>query len=70
VQELLRDDRRIEVGVGESRPLALFAGFTPLELGPHVGDVEPDDLVAVDPADLAAVVRDQLHPQTFCAARV
>ena len=55
--------------LGERRPVAGVLGAPALEVRAHVGNVEPRDLLAVDTADLAAVVGDQPHPQTFCAAR-
>ena len=54
VEELLRDDRRAQPRVGERRPLAGVVGAAALEVRAHVGDVEADDLLAVDAADLAA----------------
>jgi hypothetical protein len=69
VEELLRDDRRLEVGLRKGRPLVRVVGPTALEVRPHVGDVDPHDLVAVDAAHLAAVVRDELQPQILRAAR-
>ena len=72
VEELLRDDRRLERRVGERRVLERVGCAALLEVGAHVRDVEPDDLLAVDPADLPAVVGDELHPatpQTRIAAR-
>ena len=46
--------------------LAVVVGAAALEVLAHRRDVEADDLVAVDPPDLAVVVGDQLHatPQT------
>ena len=38
-----------------------------LEVVAHRRHVEPHDLVAVDTADLPAVVRDELHEQILCA---
>ena len=64
MEELLRDDRRLEVGVGERRPLADVLGASLVELRAQVGNVEPDDLLAVDPTDLAAVVGDQPQATT------
>ena len=61
VEELLRDDRRAERRVGERRPLARVVGAAALEVLAHRRHVEPHDLVAVDPPDLAVVVRDELH---------
>src|SRR5581483_12467324 len=67
VEELLRDDRRAQPDVGERRPLGGLVGAAPLEVRAHRRDVEADDVFAVDPTDLAVVVRDELHPHTFCA---
>ena len=52
VEELLRDDRRAQARVGESRPLGGLVGAAALEVRAHVGHVEADDLVAVDAPDL------------------
>ena len=65
VEELLRDDRRAQVRVLERHPLVGLVGAAVLEQLAHVGDVEDDDLVAVDEAD--PVVRpeaDELHAAT------
>ena len=61
VEELLRHDRRAERRVRERRPLARVVGAAALEVLAHRRHVEAHDLVAVDPADLAVVVRDELH---------
>ena len=61
VEELLRHDRRAQRRVGERRPLIRVGGAAALEVLAHRRDVEAHDLVAVDPADLAVVVRDELH---------
>ncbi len=61
VEELLRHDRRTQLRVGKRDPLARVVRATALEVLAHRRDVEPDDLVAVDPPDLAVVVRDELH---------
>ncbi len=44
--------------------LARLGGAAAGEVAAHVGHVEADDLVALDPPDLAAVVADELHPAT------
>ena len=67
VEELLRDDRRLELRVGERRAPVALVRAAELEVLAHRVHVELDDLVAVDAADLAAVVRDELHAQILSA---
>src|SRR5581483_1127965 len=71
VEELLRDDRRMQPRLGERRPLEGVVGTAALKVRSHVGHVESHDLVALEAADLAVVVRDELHatPQTDIATR-
>src|SRR5205085_2935593 len=69
VEELLRRDRRAE---GRLRKRHAFAGLgraSALEVRAHAQYVERRDRVAVDTADLAVVVRDELHPDTRSATR-
>ena len=61
VEELLRHDRRLQARGGERRALAGVLGAAALEVGAQVGHVEADDLLALDPSDLAAVVGDEPH---------
>ncbi len=51
------------------RPLAGLVGAAALEPLAHRRHVEPDDLLPVDVADLAVVVRDELHrrPHPTCS---
>ncbi len=67
VEELLRDDRRPQPRVRERHALAGVVGAATLEVLAHRRDVEAYHLVAVDPPDLAVVVGDELHAQTFSA---
>src|SRR5579864_7676127 len=71
MEELLRDDRRMQLRRGDRCSLAGLVGAAALEVPAHVGHVEPHDLVAQDVPDLPVVVRDELHstPQTFMATR-
>ena len=71
VEELLGHDRRAQPRLGERRPLAGLTRAAALEPVAHRGDIEPDDLLAIDVADLPVVVRDELHaaPQTAMATR-
>jgi hypothetical protein len=61
VEELLRHDRRSQPRIRERRPLARVVRAAALEVLAHGGNVEADDLLALDPPDLAVVVRDQPH---------
>src|SRR5262245_56597857 len=67
VEELLRNDRRLEPGVGQRCALAGLVGAAAREPFAHRADVEARELFAVDVADLAAVIRDELHAQILWA---
>ena len=71
VEELLRDDRRAQLRLRQRRPLAGLLGAAALEPLAHRRHVEPDDRLAVEVADSAVVVGDELHatPQTAIATR-
>ena len=56
-----------ELRLRERRALVGVVGAAALEVLAHRRHVEADDLLAVDAPDLAVVVGDELHAQTFCA---
>ena len=56
-----------QLRLGERRAHVALVRAAELEVLAHRVHVELDDLVAVDPADLAAVVRDELHAQILSA---
>ena len=60
-----------ELRLRQRRPLAGLVGAAALEPLAHRRHVEPDDLLAVEVADPAVVVGDELHatPQTAIATR-
>src|SRR4051812_30556514 len=61
VEELLRDDRRAQLDVGQRVLTPGVVGAATFEVGPHVRDVEFDDRVVLDAAHAGVVERDQLH---------
>jgi hypothetical protein len=71
VEELLRLDRRAQPRVTERHTFARRVRAAPLEPVAHRRHLQSGDLLAVEIADLAVVVGDELHatPHTVIATR-
>ena len=66
VEELLRDDRRAQPGLGDRDPLTGLVRPAALEVPAHRRDVEDGDLVAVEHADAPFLPEaDELHGSTI-----